>query len=43
MPGMCLPIRAGGIGFDYRLSVPDTQVKALALEDEKVGHGAHVV
>ncbi len=31
MPGMCLPISAGGIGFDYRLSmgVPDLWIKTL--------------
>ncbi len=31
MPGMCLPIRDGGIGFDYRLSmgVPDLWIKTL--------------
>ena len=31
MPGMCLPIRQGGIGFDYRLSmgVPDLWIKTL--------------
>ena len=31
MPGMCLPIRSGGIGFDYRLSmgVPDFWIKLL--------------
>ncbi|MBE6954845.1 MAG: 1,4-alpha-glucan-branching enzyme [Ruminococcaceae bacterium] len=31
MPGMCLPIRQGGIGFDYRLSmgVPDFWIKTL--------------
>ena len=31
MPGMCLPICAGGIGFDYRLSmgVPDLWIKLL--------------
>ena len=31
MPGMCLPIRYGGIGFDYRLSmgVPDFWIRAL--------------
>lgn len=37
MPGMCLPIRYGGIGFDYRLSmgVPDFWVKCLKeLPDE---------
>ena len=31
MPGMCLPIRHGGIGFDYRLSMgmPDFWIKTL--------------
>lgn len=31
MPGMCLPVRAGGLGFDYRLSmgVPDFWIKTL--------------
>lgn len=31
MPGMCIPIRSGGIGFDYRLSmgVPDLWIKTL--------------
>ncbi len=31
MPGMCLPISAGGIGFDYRLSmgVPDLWIKTI--------------
>jgi 1,4-alpha-glucan branching enzyme len=31
MPGMCLPIEYGGIGFDYRLSmgVPDMWIKTL--------------
>ncbi len=31
MPGMCLPIEDGGIGFDYRLSmgVPDLWIKTL--------------
>ena len=38
MPGMCLPVDFGGIGFDYRLSmgVPDLWVKLLKeLPDEK--------
>ncbi len=37
MPGMCLPIPFGGIGFDYRLSmgVPDLWIKFLKeLPDE---------
>ena len=31
MPGMCLPIKDGGIGFDYRLSmgVPDYWIKTI--------------
>lgn len=31
MPGMCLPVKDGGIGFDYRLSmgVPDLWIKIL--------------
>ena len=31
MPGMCLPIRDGGVGFDYRLSMgmPDFWIKTL--------------
>ncbi|WP_253199424.1 alpha-amylase family glycosyl hydrolase [Clostridium tagluense] len=38
MPGMCLPVEVGGLGFDYRLSmgVPDLWVKILKeLPDEK--------
>jgi 1,4-alpha-glucan branching enzyme len=31
MPGMCIPIQEGGIGFDYRLSmgVPDLWIKTI--------------
>ena len=31
MPGMCIPIRDGGIGFDYRLSmgIPDLWIKFI--------------
>ena len=31
MPGMCLPVNEGGIGFDYRLSmgVPDLWIKTI--------------
>ena len=31
MPGMCIPIRSGGLGFDYRLSMglPDFWIKLL--------------
>lgn len=36
MPGMCLPIQDGGIGFDYRLAmgIPDFWVKTLKIKDE---------
>lgn len=36
MPGMCLPIEYGGIGFDYRLAMgmPDFWVKTLKMKDE---------
>jgi 1,4-alpha-glucan branching enzyme len=35
MPGMCLPIEYGGIGFDYRLAMgmPDFWVNTLKLND----------
>lgn len=38
MPGMCIPVESGGIGFDYRLSmgVPDLWIKIIKeLPDEK--------
>lgn len=36
MPGMCLPLRAGGIGFDYRLAmgVPDFWIKEMKQPDD---------
>ena len=36
MPGMCLPVQDGGIGFDYRLAMglPDMWVKAADIQDE---------
>ena len=36
MPGMCLPIEDGGIGFDYRLAMglPDMWIKASKTQDE---------
>jgi 1,4-alpha-glucan branching enzyme len=36
MPGMCLPVKDGGIGFDYRLAMgmPDFWVKTLKTSDE---------
>lgn len=37
MPGMCLPVTSGGIGFDYRLSmgVPDFWVKTLSKSSDE--------
>ena len=37
LPGMCLPIDEGGIGFDYRLSmgVPDMWIKLLKTKDDE--------
>ncbi len=36
MPGMCLPVKDGGIGFDYRLSMgmPDFWVRTLKKSDD---------
>lgn len=36
MPGMCLPIADGGIGFDYRLNMglPDYLIKLMKIKDE---------
>ena len=36
MPGMCLPIEDGGIGFDYRLGMglPDMWIKTVKQQDE---------
>ena len=38
MPGMCLPIKDGGIGFDYRLSMglPDFFIKTI--KEKQDGH-----
>ncbi len=43
MPGMCIPIKDGGIGFDYRLSmgVPDLWIKLIKEEKDEhwdMGH-----
>lgn len=37
MPGMCLPIEAGGIGFDYRLAMglPDMWIRLTEGRDEE--------
>ncbi len=40
MPGMCLPVKDGGIGFDYRLSmgVPDLWIKLLKEVSDEHWH-----
>ena len=37
MPGMCLPIEEGGIGFDYRLAMgmPDMWIKAVKEQSDE--------
>ncbi len=37
MPGMCIPIKDGGIGFDYRLSmgVPDLWIKTIKEQKDE--------
>ncbi len=37
MPGMCLPIEDGGVGFDFRLSmgVPDMWIKLLKTQSDE--------
>ncbi len=37
MPGMCLPIEDGGVGFDYRLSMgePDMWIKLLKTQSDE--------
>lgn len=47
MPGLCIPIEKGGIGFDYRLnmSCPDTWIKynkEIKDEDWSVAHLAYI-
>ncbi len=36
MPGMCLPVKQGGIGFDYRLSmgIPDLWIKMIKEQSD---------
>ncbi len=37
MPGMCLPIEEGGVGFDYRLAmgIPDMWIKILKTQSDE--------
>jgi 1,4-alpha-glucan branching enzyme len=42
MPGLCLPLSLGGVGFDYRLAmaIPDMWIKILKeMKDEQWGLG----
>lgn len=40
MPGMCLPLAEGGIGFDYRLSmgVPDFWIRSISKRRDEEWH-----
>lgn len=42
MPGMCLPIEVGGIGFDYRLGMglPDHFIKMMKISDDNWNIGS---
>ncbi len=44
MPGMCLPIEDGGIGFDYRLAmgIPDLWVKLIAGQRDENWNMGHM-
>ncbi len=44
MPGMCLPIADGGIGFDYRLAMglPDMWIKLLKTESDENWNMWHI-
>lgn len=35
MPGLCMPVSAGGFGFDYRLAmaIPDYWIKILKVAE----------
>ncbi|MCL2159009.1 MAG: alpha-amylase family glycosyl hydrolase [Oscillospiraceae bacterium] len=45
MPGMCLPVSWGGIGFDYRLAmgVPDFWIKTLKTKKDEDWHLGHML
>ena len=44
MPGMCLPIKDGGIGFDYRLAmgVPDMWIRLLKEQADETWDFNHI-
>ena len=35
MPGMCLPVKAGGVGFDYRLAMGEPDMWIRLLKEKK--------
>ncbi|MBR2721550.1 MAG: alpha amylase C-terminal domain-containing protein [Clostridia bacterium] len=45
MPGMCLPLREGGIGFDYRLAMgqPDLWIKLLKTRRDEEWDVWHIL
>jgi len=44
MPGMCVPVEWGGIGFDYRLGMgtPDFWIKNLKAKQDEEWHMGHM-
>ena len=44
MPGMCLPIKEGGIGFDYRLALgqPDLWIKLIKEQKDEDWSMSHI-
>ena len=42
MPGMCLPVSYGGVGFDYRLNMglPDHMIKLMKIPDDNWNMGS---
>ena len=45
MPGMCLPIEDGGIGFDYRLAMgmPDMWIKTVKEQSDGISKGCGTI
>jgi 1,4-alpha-glucan branching enzyme len=44
LPGMCLPVEDGGVGFDYRLGrgLPDCYIKMLKESSDEQWHMGHL-
>ena len=44
MPGMCLPIKDGGVGFDYRLAmgIPDLWIRLIKTQADETWNMGHI-